>query len=316
MRRSLQAVVAEVELMAEQIASPPRELRDKTDALFWPSTSPSPDEPANQVAVAPTDVDDVVEGVARLSGHCSWCKCQACAFCQAGGAGDRPSGTGRLGGEQVKSFVAAAAGSSSAEGSSAHAGGGSRHSPAGSEEGPHGNHTGHHRGDSIGDEVSESVRRLSRMALSGAGAGLALLICVCACCGGRNKRRRTRRGYGRTRGADEVLLPCVVEVDGGVTHTLALDIDGVDSLSRLRSLLAEAYMDVSGEPLVMSSIEIEVEEIEGAGFLPVDSSKALRRGRLQRARSLRASALVDAAAIAAMAPKRSKRVVGGGRTRV
>lgn len=70
----------------------------------------------------------------------------------------------------------------------------------------------------------------------------------------------------------------------------------VDSLSRLRSLLAASFADVSGEPLDISTLQIEIEDLDGAGFVILESSKAMRRGRLQQARSLRASAAVDAAA--------------------
>lgn len=85
----------------------------------------------------------------------------------------------------------------------------------------------------------------------------------------------------------------------------------VDSFSRLRSLLADAYADVSGEHLDLASVQIEMEQLDAAGFVPIHSSKALRRGLLQQARSLRASALVDAAG-----PPKNSKAAGGGRFRV
>jgi hypothetical protein len=86
----------------------------------------------------------------------------------------------------------------------------------------------------------------------------------------------------------------------------------VDSLARLRSLLADAYADVAGEPLQISSIQIEIEQLDGAGFTPVDASNALRKGRLQQARSLRATALLGAAAPV----NNSWAAAGDGRARV
>eukprot|EP00962_Isochrysis_galbana_P061315 scaffold36337_cov118-Isochrysis_galbana.AAC.4 len=217
-----------------------RLLRDREGTLFWPSDHTTPpvsdgaagvNSPAGVNSLAGVNSPAGVNSLAgvhspagvnspsaepRVSPHCSWCKCQACAFCAA-------SGLDTGGGLGVRSFVG---GYDTGGGAVGRRGGGANRTDTRSGGGGGAGAGG--SGGVGGDGGGESRQRLVGIALAGAAAGLLLLLCGCACCpGDGGGQRRYRRGYGRTRVMEEALLPCVVSVNGGATHALALDVEGV-----------------------------------------------------------------------------------------
>ena len=101
-------------------------------------------------------------------------------------------------------------------------------------------------------------------------------------------RKGGRRGRGKYAAAGAALLPVHVEVSGA-TQVLALELDGVRSMSALRSLIAETYLEVAGGELVQTSMHLELEDGEGR-FSSLDEGKPFRQARLSSARSLYATA--------------------------